>query len=401
MACVRNGRVIINNQIREIYLEKGSGDFSFCFNRYYRLDKKEDIFSFVSRNSESGLHGKLCGLEVDLISSDGPLFSTNRYFPIQRNLDVLKDVEIIYQSPFFDDVANQLRISSITPFFAADRFQLKTTGEKIPSEAHQIKKFGDRVSVFEKPVNINNQKYFLEVKGVNLGHLPILLERPYATSGDCTGGLSEKRIRKSKDNLVLLNNKNFNSSILISAYLIPQFQFDGQKIGAYVRAVKSHPSLAHYSDTLHQVIKTMNFEKEEFFEYSLKKNAGDLFSIWLAGLAHNGPIHQQNIRINGITDFTSSELINKIGLAGILSDCASFFTSYRTLQQKLFPSCDLQESDFKTREIFVRELNKKFGFSLPYNSGTGFIGANVFLFLGEKGLAESDEKKYIDVFLDN
>ncbi|MFH0868529.1 MAG: hypothetical protein V1831_04410 [Candidatus Woesearchaeota archaeon] len=403
---VRNGRVIIDNIVHDIMLPS-NGSFVFDFSVYLRPYNNRNVFCIDANTIgntalEPGLQQNIPLLD-EIIGYENYNLSSNRpkkYKLVQKDFDILSNVNMVYAHPSLDDILSQLNLSSLTPVYMAGNFNLKATGEKVPMEVmHKVEGLhSGRTAAFEQPITLNGELYLLEVKGVNYGDMPLKLEGKWNDAGDCTGGLAKGRMEDSVEILKHLNTLGYGSTVLVAAYQIPGLrQFDGQELGAYVRAVKCSPSIAHYSENLPKVAESLGWSRECLAEYAIRCAARDMATIWKAGVAHDGPVHEQNIRIGSITDFTASNYVRKLGFNSVVHDAASFTFSCQKIMEKLadpIPKADEDRAEcyFAARGIITDELNNQLGLNLPRKIGTASLSAEIYNMQKQLGLTNPDEK---------
>jgi hypothetical protein len=432
----RNGRAVIDGEVRDIMLPER--DRTFYFTRYGPIlleppapasegitkvicrdakTKRIERFMSVADEEEKMFWSKAVGFETG--SHDRTVGEGEDYRLVKRDFDVLKGVNLVYAHPDLENILAQLGISSLTPFFMADNFGLEATGEKVEMEVQQIKPLTGRTAAFEKPVIINGTPYLLEVKGVNLADRAMDLRVGDWAEGECMGGMTKEGMERSVEMLTLLNSKGYDSSVLLAAYQIPNLrQSDGKELGAYVRAVKCSPTLAHYYEALPEVAEALGMSKEELAEHIIKEAAKDMAKIWKQGITHSW-VHEQNIRISGVTDLTGAHYVRDSGFNGVVTNAEMLVaTCQRIMRGFLAPRVKIPfrlyetdpeeaerleslaaEMDFKdqaehfcrTRGIITAELNKHLGLNLPSVVGTTTLAAEVYDAQRQLGLTNPDD----------
>ncbi|TKJ17482.1 hypothetical protein CEE44_03025 [Candidatus Woesearchaeota archaeon B3_Woes] len=437
---VRNGRVIIDGKLRDIMLPERNS-YVFDFSRYKNImsyprpneDGVEKIICSDSKSplldigsiwdkEENKLWERLVGFETSSNNDD----ATNEYTLISKDFDILKGVDLVQAHPDLDEILSQLGVNSLAAFYSPNDFGLESTGEKVPVEVQRMKWTTGRTATLEQPILINDELYLLEVKGVNYGDMPLDLINGFRGGRECNGGMTKTRMEHSVEMLNHLNANSYDSVILICAYEIPQLhQFNGESLGAYVRAVKSSPSVSHYHEDLPDVAEALNMSKEDLAEYIIRGATRDLAIMWKAGITHLGPIHEQNIRLGSITDFTGSQYVKDSGFNGVVEDTVSFVASSQNIMRMLlgskgeWPSRDLYDTNLKeairlesiaeekeiegqaehycrAREIITSELNQQLGLNLPSVVGTITLAAEIYDMQRQLGLTNPNEETHIE-----
>ena len=175
---------------------------------------------------------------------------------------------------------------------------------------------------------------------------------------------------------------------MIAAFTFPLSQFDGQELGAYVRAVKAYPTIAHYSGSLPEVASSLGMGKNELAEFIIRGAARDTALIWNAGVIHMGHLHEQNIRLGSVTDFTSSSYVRDAGFSALSMDAATLVLSAQNIMGKLSG----EKGNWRAaRGIIREELNARLGLGLPENAGTATIAARAYELQRARGLTNPNE----------
>jgi hypothetical protein len=439
MTKIRNGRAVINGKVKDIMLPEQE-TYVFDFSRYKSIIiepyfGEKGVEKVVCKNAkteilpgskgltreEKGFWQRAVGFETGNSYDQ----ATEDYRLVNRDFDILQGADLVYAHKDLEDILTQLKASSITPFFRPSLFGLRTTGETIQMEVAQMKSTTGRTATFEKPVIIDGQPYLLEVKGVNFGEKPIDPRQNYYDGGECAGGLTVARMNNSVDILRKLNANGYDSVVLVAAYKIPLKQFDGQELGAYIRAVKSSPPLSHYDENLRDAAEALGMSNEEFAEYIIRSAARDMAIIWKLGITH-GWVHEQNIRIGGVSDLTGAHYVRESGFNGVATDAEMLIATSQKIMRKLVGPKEMEyppdemyekdqekakrlerladESEYKdqaklycmTREIITTELNRQLGLGLPPVIGTTTLAAEVYAMQRSLGFTNPKEKLHIE-----
>lgn len=410
----RAGRAIVRGVVREIVLPAKVRP-QFKFSRYTHIlhpcfPSESGSFKILCTSAESDTSvsasarrhaakfwSKVQGYEAGHRAT----WAGNTFQTVPLQLDLLQDAEYVYAHPAIDSVLDQLKISKITPFFRPETFQLRATGEKVAAEAQAMATPEGRTAAFEKSVVINGEPYFLEVKGVNCGDQPILPTENFWNGGEAVGALSAERMQRSIDAKRVLNAAGYDSSLLLCAYLIPGVrQFNGKPLGAYVRAVKSTPPLSHFYGGLPHVAQSLEFAPQTFADDIVRAAARDMARIWGSGLVH-GYVHEQNMRISGLTDFSGCAPVRQWGFNGVALDAEMLASTCRSIAAQV---CDEPETDerpnieqaWRTRGIITQELNRALNLRLPPIAGTATIAAAAYDWMKTRGLTDSAETLRIE-----
>lgn len=439
MSKIRNGRAVLNGEIVDIMLPE-QDSYVFDFSRYKRIISRpflgnEGVEKVICTNAETekitwseahkrereSFWQRVVGFETGNSSDE----ATDEYRLINSDFDILKGVDLAYAHPDLEGILGQLGISSITPFFKPSLFGMESTGEKVQMEVAKMKWTTGRTATFEAPVIINSRPYLLEVKGVNFGEKPIELWQNYWDGGECAGGLPVARMKNSIEMLSKLNSNGYDNVILVAAYELPLTQFDGQKLGAYIRAVKSSPPISHYDKNLRGVAEALCMSNEDFAEYIIRSVAKDMAIIWKLGITQDW-VHEQNIRIGGVSDLTGAHYVRESGFNGVATDTEMLVATSQKIMRKLLgpaeaddPSDELYESNPKeaerleqlaeekeyenqadhycrAREIITSELNKQLGLSLPLVIGTTTLAAEIYSLQKNLGFTNPNEQIHIE-----
>lgn len=440
---VRNGRVVLGGVVRDIMLPPAER-YTFDFSRYKHIVstpfRGDGVEKVVCHNSPRiwGMEGlsaydreelafwsHVVGFETGNASDE----ATNEYRRVSRDFDILAGGVYCFEHPALASVLEQLGISRLMPFYLPRRFGLKVTGERVPMEVDQMKSTTGRTATFEPTVLINGQPYLLEVKGVNFGDKPLELRHDYYDAGECAGGLPVARMQNSIEIKRRLNDNGYDSDILLAAYTIPGLhQFDGQPLGAYVRAVRSSPPVSHYHENLKDVADALGISRADLAEQIIRSATRDAAIIWKLGIVH-GWIHEQNIRFDGLSDLTGAKMVFEVGFNGMATDAEMLVASSQKIMRRLvgpkveYPSEELYESDpteadrlmelaeelsyqdqaahyCATREIITDELNRRLGLSLPAVVGTTTLAAEVYEMQRQLRLTDPKERIHIEHLID-
>ena len=436
---IRNGRAVIDGQVRDIMLPQQK-TYAFEFSRYKNIiirpwPGEEGVGKVFCKNAET--QRDACyepeEREADLFwqrtigfeSGNSSNEATNEYRLIPKKFDILRGVDLVYDHPDLEDILQQLGISSLTPFFEPSLFGMESTGEKVQMEVAQMRQATGRTATFETPVIINGQPYFLEVKGVNFAEKPIELRKYYDDyAKECGGSLLVDRMKNSIDKLHTLNAHGYDSVLLIAAYELPLTQFDGQQLGVYIRAVKSSLPISHYDKNLGGVAEALGMSKEGLAEYIIRCAARDMAILWKLGITHDF-VHEQNIRIGGVSDLTGAHYVRESGFCGVVEDVELLVATSQKIMRKLvgpgiedityeFYQTHPEEAErlmsiaeekeyegqardyYRTREIITSELNKQLGLDLPPVIGTTTLAAEIYSMQKGLGLTDPDEEIHIE-----
>jgi len=428
-----NGRVVLGGQVRNITLPPAEWH-TFDFSRYIHILPDEGkLLNCRSAASERITHYPPHDREADLFWSRAVGYETgsvadsaeNEYRRISRSFDILAGAAYFYQHPALESVVQQLGLSRLTPFYLPPNFDLAATGESVPMEVDQMRGATGRTATFEATATINEQPYLLEVKGVNYADGPIMPHLQYLGAGECAGGLAVGSMEQSVEMLRYLNENGYDSVILLAAYTIPGLhQFDGKRLGAYVRAVRSSPPVSHYHDNLKDVADSLGMERLDLAEHIIRSAARDAARMWKLGVVHCW-IHEQNIRIDGLSDLSGARYVSRTGFRGMVRDAEMLVASSQKIMRRLlgpdivWPPLELAENDpeefrrleaigeerkyedqaahdCSTREIITGELNRHLDLSLPPIVGTTTLAAMVYDRQRQLGLTRKAETIEID-----
>jgi len=407
MAKTRNGRIITNGNIVDIMLPNRYHTFNYSlYDTALITPKGENKVLFVDDTTQiihpaqtrlsgtKALLGSIEGFESYNWSASNP----SSYKLVKKEFDILSKVDLVYAHPDLENILSQLSISSLTPFYNASKFGLETTGEEVMMEVAKIKyRQTGRTATFEKPVRINGDYYLLEVKGVNFGNQQIELYGETTSHGEAGGILLKKRMEQSVKILNALNSKGYGNVILVAAFQIPEIrQFDYQPIGAYVRAVKASPTIAHYVDVLPTIAKTLNLSKEDFIKSVIRDGTEDISFIWKHGFAHEGIFHEQNLRFGSICDFTDSNNVVVSGFRGIVQDAATFVFSCQNLVNLLFDKNDQTNNYLLARGIISEAINDQLELGIPANFGIATLAAKMYGMQKDLGLTNPHEETRVE-----
>jgi len=428
MEKLRNGRVILENRVQNIVLPPRA-TYNFAYSIYVRpqignaivcLDKDTECwdanYPFCEREN-TFLLGQLVGKDNYQRSVTEP----HEYRLVTSQFDVLQDANVVYAHESIDDICSQLGISSPAVFLDPQYFSMRSTGEKVDMEIAEspFDPYSGRSATFDSPVWINGELYLLEVKGVNAGSNRIIPDRKGNKSGDPSGALHAHKLTNIVKNLSSLNSRGYTDKLLVSAYELPGVRsYTGGKLAAYIRAIKASPTLAHYTGNLFDVARSLDQSPEDLATMIIENAAGSLANLWNLNMSFGEPLHEQNIRLQGITDFCNIKPAGEATLANVCYDAASCVFSCQNVMQSLlgadirWPSeeerSDFQRSErdmdlaqekqaalfLEARAIIAKQVNQRLGLNIPPNFGTMLLGANVYNEWRNRGLKNRHDRTF-------
>ena len=406
------GRAIIDNKVIDLVVNPVAWNSYFHFRIYdgtiiFDEDQEPNQPDRVKffRTGLKTQQPQLRHPEAEISLARERLLNKNRGSYTTKNVKCspLKNGEEFFEHSEMRSILEQLGLSSLNLMYQPEHFGMETLEEQVDATIQVVKvennqRMLGRSLTIDKPVRINGELYLLEVKGINYCDLPI------------------------------------DTTLLIGAYLLPGItSSDGQPLGAVVRAVKCSPTVAHFYNVFEQIPEIIGKDQIEFSRYFIDGPITDMVKVWNAGFTHNGPAHEQNIRLGQITDFRDSKKVEEIGFKGIILDITTLEASLVNLLTKCYDQefirsnearADSDYNEFRNvledkdkiayftrigkdyqiyhrgiseihsdvRNRLIDEVNEQFDLDLQHDSGNLEVCLSIYRRLSERGQVDPNEQ---------
>ncbi|MBT4540948.1 hypothetical protein HOC35_05535 [Candidatus Woesearchaeota archaeon] len=443
------GRAIIDNKVIDLVVNPVAWNSYFHFRIYdgtiiFDEDQEPNQPDRVKffRTGLKTQQPQLRHPEAEISLARERLLNKNRGSYTTKNVKCspLKNGEEFFEHSEMRSILEQLGLSSLNLMYQPEHFGMETLEEQVDATIQVVKvennqRMLGRSLTIDKPVRINGELYLLEVKGINYCDLPIDTTKQYGTrTKDPPGGMAFPNFVRTLNNITELNKNGLDTTLLIGAYLLPGItSSDGQPLGAVVRAVKCSPTVAHFYNVFEQIPEIIGKDQIEFSRYFIDGPITDMVKVWNAGFTHNGPAHEQNIRLGQITDFRDSKKVEEIGFKGIILDITTLEASLVNLLTKCYDQefirsnearADSDYNEFRNvledkdkiayftrigkdyqiyhrgiseihsdvRNRLIDEVNEQFDLDLQHDSGNLEVCLSIYRRLSERGQVDPNEQ---------